>query len=1171
MVGTVKDPATGDTRQVHSDELGSVADGSIVQVKDQNGKDLSVKKDTVNGTPVLKPIIGSVTDATTGQTTQVSADEVAKMADGTVVQAGDHTFKKGMDQGKPVLKPVIGTQVDGSGNAVPVTQDDLRSLPSGATVDLGDKVVRKQGTGYATLSLSSGPVQADKPQITVTPINGGIPGSLVKDQQFQVEVTVPNTPGQDPPDSITVKFSTPDGTQRELTLTSNGGMDRTHYTSQRVDLERGEAINNTDLFSTLSYAWSGFSGMRSMNDGDSVTVSFGDQQVQFKGYDSSAKQAVGQTQDAIVQARNDLNSQLTNPNLTPQQRQTLAQRQTMLDDAQRSLQNTDAYTDQQRGRVADGYLGAAANGTDPRELGSQIQNAQEQGHDEYSGAVFHGMGQVAMGLEQLVVSQTPLVPTLFTLGGMDPTTGEATTTMDKVMAVTGELSGATLEEALGRMPGGRYAGDNVAHTSPRIGASEGLEGRTPSSLSLDGGNVEVHPQEVATPHENTALPASGETPRTVAPSGDTIPTSGPNAPSGETRLGGDTLRGGDPATPADGGATQVDPGQKPTTGPRPGETAKDYGQRVTDDVRAQAAQRDATQQPAQPTQPSDPNAYGMNPKPADPAAHAVTPDPSPTTKLGGDGAATVDRGATTQIDPAGSANVDRGATTQVDRSGTTHVDGGAGVDRGATTQVDSQVSGQARAAAPDAGAKRPDWMNTPDHELEGAEHEQAQEQVQSHQQTLDAARKAGVDVDGLAKKNGLDLSKPLDGQSDALQKTAIDAYNATKQTSPVVATSDPDAQLLRKAAVQEQAAAKDPSQRNFADYKATQAKLQERMQDPAVRDKLEHGLQDVNHNDVRSLEPIVDDQERALVKGMAGPRPAAGPEASADTVKLPVGSTPVTRPAASAETVKMPPPSAPVTGPEATADTVKMPAGSAASGQAGPGTSTGRPPAAGLDQRPKGIDVTPPAEKEPFPGWRMTTDEARGAILDHFGQYLSDEKANAIRTTPVNELPEAGLRAKATDIQNARAQAAGVQPPDVPKGMNGFNDEGDIYVNSEGRSDVKAHELMHSTQNPEIKSQLGRNVNEAFTHSMTREVFPDFEIEADPTAYHQNGSTAVVDDMKALVGDDLVRRAYFGDGPAPVDALRDAVDAAKGKGTFNEAMKALNNGEVDYARYLLHK
>jgi hypothetical protein len=120
----------------------------------------------------------------------------------------------------------------------------------------------------------------------------------------------------------------------------------------------------------------------------------------------------------------------------------------------------------------------------------------------------------------------------------------------------------------------------------------------------------------------------------------------------------------------------------------------------------------------------------------------------------------------------------------------------------------------------------------------------------------------------------------------------------------------------------------------------------------------------------------------------------------------------------------------------------------------------------------------------------------------------------------------------------------------------------EIVVNSSrANGGTVQHELIHTASNPEFRSTAGTNLNEGATEYFTRQYTTPLSI--DRTGIYDD-QQKVVNEMVNAVGKDTVKNAYFGDGAAPVDTLKNQVDAKCGPGTYDQVVAKTKASPPDY-------
>ena len=130
--------------------------------------------------------------------------------------------------------------------------------------------------------------------------------------------------------------------------------------------------------------------------------------------------------------------------------------------------------------------------------------------------------------------------------------------------------------------------------------------------------------------------------------------------------------------------------------------------------------------------------------------------------------------------------------------------------------------------------------------------------------------------------------------------------------------------------------------------------------------------------------------------------------------------------------------------------------------------------------------------------------------------------------------------------RNGDAQAA------FPRGLNGFQDGGTVYVNQGSAVETTTpHEMLHLNTAAGFRSAVGETINEGATQYLTVKALRDASITVpSPLPYAQE--TSLVTDLVAVVTESTLTQAYFGG----ASTLITAFDNARGAGRFS-AFKAL--------------
>ncbi len=194
----------------------------------------------------------------------------------------------------------------------------------------------------------------------------------------------------------------------------------------------------------------------------------------------------------------------------------------------------------------------------------------------------------------------------------------------------------------------------------------------------------------------------------------------------------------------------------------------------------------------------------------------------------------------------------------------------------------------------------------------------------------------------------------------------------------------------------------------------------------------------------------------------------------------------------------------------------------------------------------------------------ITPQQALDNIKRTYGRFIPPDRFdNYCNLSNVQVLDEAGFNEKYKLV-------FGREPVRGGENAYGFWSGATAYVRqgTEGRGTVQ-HELLHAASNPEFGTQIGHNLDEATTEYFTRPLTAQAGINRDDCPYYTEGRVAVIQALANLVGPDVVARAYFGDGEAPVQKLIQAVDKARGPGTWDKFVRLAQDGLYAEAAKLL--
>jgi len=135
------------------------------------------------------------------------------------------------------------------------------------------------------------------------------------------------------------------------------------------------------------------------------------------------------------------------------------------------------------------------------------------------------------------------------------------------------------------------------------------------------------------------------------------------------------------------------------------------------------------------------------------------------------------------------------------------------------------------------------------------------------------------------------------------------------------------------------------------------------------------------------------------------------------------------------------------------------------------------------------------------------------------------------------------------------------------EGVRAFQDEdrGEVHIRKE-RSDLgtQLHEGLHLFSDNGWRKRMGYNVNEGVTEYFTRKLGPEVQVVRDDNSFLRQYTSA--SHLVTAVTEPVVSAAYF-DGD--IAALKTAVDARKGTGTWGKWLAALDANDFKGANALL--
>jgi len=217
-----------------------------------------------------------------------------------------------------------------------------------------------------------------------------------------------------------------------------------------------------------------------------------------------------------------------------------------------------------------------------------------------------------------------------------------------------------------------------------------------------------------------------------------------------------------------------------------------------------------------------------------------------------------------------------------------------------------------------------------------------------------------------------------------------------------------------------------------------------------------------------------------------------------------------------------------------------------------------------------------PAEPPAPPALPTEVDAPIQDIKDTFGDFIPQDRLDGLSADRVRV-----LSSQEFDQAYRAARGRGADP----RGVMGFYDAttGQIRIRAgKARLGLTAlHEQMHAASNggefnwlvfdshDNIVPRVGQKLKEAFTDHFTNQIARNHALDNSDTLYNADGRVAVAEDIESLVGENVVRQAYFGDGAEPVEDMIRAVDERCGEGTWGRVRQLCENGDFAGARAVL--
>lgn len=183
--------------------------------------------------------------------------------------------------------------------------------------------------------------------------------------------------------------------------------------------------------------------------------------------------------------------------------------------------------------------------------------------------------------------------------------------------------------------------------------------------------------------------------------------------------------------------------------------------------------------------------------------------------------------------------------------------------------------------------------------------------------------------------------------------------------------------------------------------------------------------------------------------------------------------------------------------------------------------------------------------------------DAVDAIFKSFGNYIPGHRVNSVN-------PEHSLRVLPPDQffelmtnETGETKATNENTFGFTYGPEGAKI---AAIRDDGPPYTETHELIHLYQNPSFKKYMGRVLLEGVAHLFTKTVFLNhtYHEPYDFSAEYETQVNFASNHLIGVVGIEMVKEAFFGEGDEEIIRLRDVYEAKRGVGSFEVLQKASN-------------
>jgi hypothetical protein len=200
------------------------------------------------------------------------------------------------------------------------------------------------------------------------------------------------------------------------------------------------------------------------------------------------------------------------------------------------------------------------------------------------------------------------------------------------------------------------------------------------------------------------------------------------------------------------------------------------------------------------------------------------------------------------------------------------------------------------------------------------------------------------------------------------------------------------------------------------------------------------------------------------------------------------------------------------------------------------------------------------SEERPEP-WTIpgiTPTEAATRILDKYGDIIPDQRKANLGRHAFKVLDHDDFQKHCLALHNGVSEVCADKAA-FPVENRRTGKLSVLIDRDRSGGAVATHELFHLASNPNISKDFGHHLNEGVTQYFTRQFTDPEGIRSEAYISQRMVIKEIVSKLNSVGegGEELLRRAYFGEGKEEVNALVEAVDTACGEGAMDKIIKLM--------------